>query len=64
MFGMSDQQYVYTTYETEVQRGRLGDLEAVISEYASEGWRLSETIESDGTTVGLVFERQVHTAEN
>jgi hypothetical protein len=61
---MSDQQYVYTTYETEVQSGRLGNLEAVIGEYASEGWRLSETLERNGTTVGLVFERAVRSAED
>jgi hypothetical protein len=61
---MSDQQYVYTTYETEVQSGRLANLEAVISEYASEGWRLSETIEQNGTTVSLVFERAVRSTEN
>ncbi|MFT4922243.1 MAG: hypothetical protein ACI8XM_001456 [Haloarculaceae archaeon] len=56
---MSDQQYVYTTYETEVQRRGIGDLEAVVNEYASEGWRVSETLEEDGTTVGLLFERKV-----
>jgi len=56
---MSDQQYVYTTHETTPQDREVGDLEAVVNEYASEGWRLSETLERDGTTVGFVFERAV-----
>jgi hypothetical protein len=54
---MSDQQYVYTTHET--QGREVSDLDAIVNEYASEGWRLSETLERDGTTVGLVFERAV-----
>lgn len=56
---MSDQQYVYTTYETGGQSRRSGELESVINEYASEGWRISETIEQDGTTTVLLFERRV-----
>jgi hypothetical protein len=56
---MSDQQYVYTTHETDPQGREVGDFDAVVNEYASEGWRLSETLERDGTTVGLVFERAV-----
>lgn len=56
---MSDQQYVYTTYQANVKRKNLGDLESVINEYASEGWRVSDTIQEDGTTVGLLFEREL-----
>lgn len=56
---MSDQRYVYTTYATEVERPNLGDLEGVVNEYASQGWRVSETVEQDGTTVGLLFERKI-----
>jgi hypothetical protein len=56
---MADQRYVYTTHETDTQRGQLGDLETVINEYAREGWRLVDTIDRDGTTTGLVFEREV-----
>jgi hypothetical protein len=37
----------------------MGNIESVINEYASEGWRLSETFERDGTTIGMVFEREV-----
>lgn len=57
--GVSTQRYVYTTHGTEAQPGRVGDLESVIGEYAREGWRLSETLVHDGTTIGLVFEREV-----
>lgn len=56
---MSDQKYVYTTYETNVKRQELGDLESVINEYASQGWRVSETIQEGGTTVGFLFEREI-----
>jgi hypothetical protein len=37
----------------------MGDLEAIINEYAREGWRLTETFQRDGTTIGLLFEREV-----
>jgi hypothetical protein len=56
---MSEQRYVYTTHETEAKSRKIGNLEAILNEYAREGWRLTETLESDGTTVGLVFEREV-----
>ncbi|QGN07541.1 DUF4177 domain-containing protein [Halorhabdus sp. CBA1104] len=56
---MSDQQYVYTVHETEASKQSIGDLDAIINEYASEGWQLSETVAQGGTTVGLVFEREV-----
>jgi len=56
---MADQRYVYTTHATEVRGGKVGNLESIINEYAAEGWRLIETLESEGTTVGLVFERAV-----
>ncbi|MEF8814075.1 MAG: hypothetical protein V5A55_09685 [Halovenus sp.] len=56
---MADQRYVYTLHETEVGGRKMGDLESIINEYAREGWRLSESLQRDGTTVGLVFERQV-----
>lgn len=54
---MSDQQYVYTTHELSDRA--MADMEAILNEYAREGWRLSETIERKGTTTGLLFEREV-----
>jgi hypothetical protein len=56
---MADQRYVYTTHQTEAKSRKIGNLEAIINEYAREGWRLNETLQQDGTTVGLVFEREV-----
>lgn len=56
---MADQRYVYTTHATEARSKKMGNLESVINEYAREGWRLSSTLERDGTTIGLVFERKV-----
>ncbi|MES3516726.1 MAG: hypothetical protein PPP58_03575 [Natronomonas sp.] len=56
---MGDQQYVYTTHGMEAREQKMGDIESVVSEYARQGWRLAETMERDGTTVGLVFEREV-----
>ncbi|MFB6200824.1 MAG: DUF4177 domain-containing protein [Halorhabdus sp.] len=56
---MSDQKYVYTTHETEASQQSIGDLDTIINEYASEGWQFVETISQGGTTVGLVFEREV-----
>jgi hypothetical protein len=50
---------VYTTHEIDTVGQSGGDLEAIVNEYAREGWRLSETTEVDGTTTGLVFEREV-----
>lgn len=57
--GMSDQRYVYTTHEIGSQGHQIGDLETIVNEYAREGWRLNETLERDGTTAGLLFEREV-----
>ncbi|WP_336325945.1 hypothetical protein [Halovenus sp. HT40] len=56
---MADQRYVYTTHATEARGRKMGNIESVINEYASEGWRLTETLERDGTTIGMVFEREV-----
>jgi hypothetical protein len=56
---MADQQYVYTLHETEVNGRKIGSIESIVNEYAREGWRFSETLEQDGTTVGLLFEREV-----
>jgi len=56
---MADQRYVYTTHETEARSRKIGNMESIINEYAREGWRLAETLEQDGTTVGLLFEREV-----
>jgi hypothetical protein len=56
---MADQEFVYTTHATETRSNKMNNIESVINEYASEGWRLSETLERDGTTVGLVFERRL-----
>ena len=47
---MAEQRYVYTTHATEARGRKMGNIESVINEYASEGWRLSETFERDGTT--------------
>lgn len=56
---MAEQRYVYTTHATEARARKIGNLESVINEYAREGWRLTETLQENGTTVGLVFEREV-----
>jgi hypothetical protein len=37
----------------------MDNIEAVINEHASEGWRFVDTLENGGTTVGLVFEREL-----
>ena len=54
---MSDQQFVYTVHETEVHPDNLSDLDALINEYAREGWRYVDTMARDGTTIGLIFEK-------
>ena len=54
---MAGQRYVYTTHQTQVRPGKVSQLESIINEYAREGWRLAETLDADGSTVGLVFER-------
>lgn len=54
---MSDQQYVYTTHK--VSGDAIDDLEAIVNEYAREGWRFNGTVEKGGTTTGLLFEREV-----
>jgi hypothetical protein len=51
--------YVYTTHRTQADGRKLDSIESVINQHAEQGWRLSETLENDGTTVGLVFEREV-----
>jgi len=56
---MAEQRYVYTTHQTEARSRKIGNMESIINEYAREGWRLAETLEQDGTTVGLLFEREV-----
>lgn len=56
---MADQKYVYETHRTEVRPSKMESIAAVANEYASEGWRLVETLEIDGTTTGLVFERDI-----
>jgi hypothetical protein len=55
---MAKQQYVYTTHRTEARGEKLGSIESVINEHAGEGWRFVDTLEEDGTTVGLVFEQE------
>jgi hypothetical protein len=55
---MSERRYVYTTHGTQVRGGNLGSIESVINEHAREGWRFVDTLERDGTTVGLVFEQE------
>ena len=49
----------YTTHATEARGRKMENIETVINQYAGEGWRLSETMQRDGTTIGLVFERPV-----
>lgn len=55
---MADQQYVYTTHGTEAHSRKLDSIESVINEHASEGWRFVDTLQREGTTIGLVFERE------
>jgi hypothetical protein len=55
---VSDRNFVYTTHGTEVRGGTIDSVESVINEHAAEGWRFVETLEEDGTTVGLVFEQE------
>jgi hypothetical protein len=50
-------EYQYTTHRTTVNAQKVSSVEAAIEEYAGEGWRLVETLDAEGTTVGLVFER-------
>jgi len=57
-YRMAERRYVYTTHETRPSGGQLDSIESVVNEHASEGWRFVETIERDGTTVGLVFEQE------
>jgi hypothetical protein len=56
---MSEQQYVYTTHEISNPGNRMKDLESILNEYAREGWRFSGTVDQQGTTTGLLFERAV-----
>ncbi|MFC7074023.1 DUF4177 domain-containing protein [Halovenus rubra] len=56
---MAEQKYVYTTHATEARSGKISNIESVINEHASEGWRLAETLSREGTTIGLVFEREL-----
>lgn len=56
---MSDQQYVYTTHEISNPGNKINDLESILNEYAREGWRFNGTVQQNGTTTGLVFEREV-----
>jgi len=56
---VTDQKFVYTTHATQTRSNKMNNIESVINAHASEGWRLSETLERDGTTVGLVFERRL-----
>ncbi len=55
---MAEQKYVYTTHATEADPRKLDSIESVVNEHAREGWRFVDTLEKDGTTVGLVFEQE------
>ena len=55
---MAEQRYVYTTTQTQVRGEALNSIESIINEYASQGWRFVETLDRDGTTIGLVFEQE------
>jgi hypothetical protein len=56
---MAEQEFVYTIHGTGTHGRNMGNVESVVNEHASEGWRLADTVEQDGTTVGLVFEREL-----
>lgn len=59
-----DERYVeYTTHATETRGRKMDNIEAIMNQYAEEGWRLSDTLQRDGTTVGLVFERPIEPTE-
>lgn len=55
---MGSQTVEYTTHATQARANKVTNIESVINEHASEGWRLVETLDHEGTTVGLVFERE------
>jgi hypothetical protein len=55
---MVDQKYVYTVHKTEAHPRKLSGIDSVINEHAREGWRLVDTMERDGTTIGLIFEQE------
>lgn len=57
---MDDSRFEYTTHATAVRGKTLDNLETIINQYAAEGWRLSDTLQREGTTVGLVFERRTN----
>lgn len=56
---MAEQRFVYDVQETDARSNDPDAIGSVIGEYANQGWRLVETLQRDGTTVGLVFERRV-----
>lgn len=56
---MSDQKYVYTTHTLSNPEREIPDLESILNEYAREGWRFDGTVEQQGTTTELLFERAV-----
>lgn len=56
---MATQEFVYTTHNTEARGRKMDNIESVINEHAGEGWRFVDTLENDGTTIGLVFEREL-----
>lgn len=60
---MAEQEYVYTMHATEARGRKMDNIESVVNEHAREGWRLTETLEREGTTIGLVFERELENAE-
>jgi hypothetical protein len=55
---MSERKYIYTTHKMEAHERKLSSIESVINEHAREGWRFVETMEREGTTIGLVFEQE------
>ncbi len=59
----NEQQYEYKTVEVPVfVRHDIEPIQPVLDEHATDGWRLKETLEMDGTTSALVFERPVANA--
>jgi hypothetical protein len=56
---MSEQNYVYTTHQLSNPESAMENMESILNEYARQGWRLSDTVDRNGTTTGLVFERAV-----
>jgi hypothetical protein len=62
---MTEQRYEYTV--TVIQDVEVADFEQNLAErinkMANDGWQLTETIQMDGTTSALVYERPADSEE-